>query len=252
MSEITHIWEGQAISQRADGFVNLTEMAKSHDKKLNRYLSRPQTRSYISALSKSFGRSQEELIEISTGRVLGQGDNTVPTWAHPEIAIDFASWVNVHFRVWANHVLRQVLNEGAYVAPAITIDQSLAFMEKLVISSIDRTVKTIQALEESTNFKYHSGEAYRVRIYEYDDQNSKETKERISRWFNDESFQNNQMEMVLKWCQTVQEQATAHYETLQSEAHYASTREHMKIHNQHILDEAEVWKSKVKQMRGQR
>ena len=96
------------------GYVNLTEMCKCNSKKkLNDYLRLDSTKEYIPALAKSLevetGIPPAPMVIIVQGSFSGistlQG-----TWGHIEVAIDLARWISIPFRIWANRVLRYVLN----------------------------------------------------------------------------------------------------------------------------------------------
>jgi hypothetical protein len=107
---IKHSYNGAIVSQEPDGYVSLTDMAKASGKKVNDYLRLGSSKAYIEGLSGSTGIPADKLIRVneSSGRNENRG-----TWAHPEIAIDFAQWCNVPFRIWANRVLRGVISQPA-------------------------------------------------------------------------------------------------------------------------------------------
>lgn len=105
---VTHNYQGFAITQKErDSYVSLTDMAKATGKRVNDYLSLDSSLDYFSALSDDTGIAVSSLIQISQGKGKIQG-----TWAHPEIAIDFASWCNVQFRIWANRTLHRGFTNG--------------------------------------------------------------------------------------------------------------------------------------------
>ena len=99
---VSHDYNGFAISQKQNGYVSLTDMAVASGKKVNDYLRLDSTVEYLEALSTDTGFPVSSLVKVSKGGNAEQG-----TWAHPEIAIDFATWCNVHFRIWANRTLQQ-------------------------------------------------------------------------------------------------------------------------------------------------
>lgn len=118
MTTLTHTYKGFAISQDANGYTCLTDMAKAVGKQVNDYLRLDSTNEYLKALSTETGNPVSGLVKVSKGGNIKQG-----TWAHPEVAIDFASWCNVNFRIWANRTLRGVI-EGK--APQPIVDNTLA------------------------------------------------------------------------------------------------------------------------------
>ena len=112
------------------GYVNISQMCLAKKKRLNDYLTNKYTLSYFAALcaaenlappvagilptdnsntfsnAKEYGAASGLLIELKDA-IGGIGS----TYAHPEVAIDVASWADVEFKVWANKVLRAILNK---------------------------------------------------------------------------------------------------------------------------------------------
>lgn len=110
MSEIVrHDYNGFLIRQRkSDGYTCLTDMAKATNRKVAKYFELKSTTAYLEGLSVDVRIRTSELVEISKG---GSQVNDQGTWAHPEIAIDFAKWCNVPFRIWANRALRLLIEK---------------------------------------------------------------------------------------------------------------------------------------------
>lgn len=105
---IKHSYNGAIISQESDGYVSLTDMAKASGKKVNDYLRLASSKAYFEGLSGSTGIPVDRLIRVneSSGRNQDRG-----TWSHPEIAVDFAQWCSIPFRIWANSVLRNIITQ---------------------------------------------------------------------------------------------------------------------------------------------
>lgn len=125
IKQLKHEYKGAIISQREkDSYVNLSQMCGVGDKLVADYLRLESTNEYLTALSANMG------IPIkSQGKTLGlvevkKGGNQIPgTWAHPEVAIDCAQWVNVDLRIWANRTLVQVIkHQSAPTPPQITTE----------------------------------------------------------------------------------------------------------------------------------
>lgn len=106
-SLVLHEYQGQIIEQRADGYVNLTQMAKVGGKKVSHYLELKSTDAYIEGLSSDTGIAASQLIQVTKGNF--ENGKEQGTWAFVEVAIDFAQWVSVPFRIWANRALRGIL-----------------------------------------------------------------------------------------------------------------------------------------------
>jgi hypothetical protein len=105
---IKHSYNGAIVSQEPDGYVSLTDMAKASDKQVAKYLENQSTKLFLEGLSQDLRFPISSLIRIVKGKGKQQG-----TWAHPEIAIDFAQWCSVPFRIWANRVLRGTISQVA-------------------------------------------------------------------------------------------------------------------------------------------
>lgn len=103
---IKHSYNGAIISQESDGYVSLTDMAKTHNRLVADYLRTDTTKAYLQALSLDMGIPISALVNTFKGGKGKQG-----TWAHPDIAIDFAQWCSPTFKVWANRVLRGVITQ---------------------------------------------------------------------------------------------------------------------------------------------
>lgn len=104
---IKHSYNGAIISQELDGYVSLTDMAKASGKKVNDYLRLSTTEEYFNELSTDTGIPVSALANTFKGGSGKQG-----TWAHPEVAIDFAQWCSPKFKVWANRTLRGVITQS--------------------------------------------------------------------------------------------------------------------------------------------
>ena len=111
---IKHSYNGAIVSQESDGFVSLTDMAKIHNKSVADYLRLDNTKAYLEALSLDMGITTSSLTRIVKGKGKHQG-----TWAHPDIAIDFAQWCSPTFKVWANRTLRGVISQPSEPKKAI-------------------------------------------------------------------------------------------------------------------------------------
>ena len=111
MSTIVHQYDRFLISQRLDGYVSLTDMAKASNKLVGHYLVLDSTNEFLSAMSHDIGIPISSLICVIQGKGKSQG-----TWAHPEVAIDFAQWCSVRFRIWANRTLRKIIESDATIA----------------------------------------------------------------------------------------------------------------------------------------
>lgn len=94
---VVRSWNGAPISRRTtDGYVNATAMCKANGKRVNDYFRTERAIQYLEALSGSTGIPVDQLFTtIETGPNEGRG-----TWAHPQLGIDLARWINAPFAVW--------------------------------------------------------------------------------------------------------------------------------------------------------
>lgn len=111
---IKHSYNGAIVFQEPDGYVSLTDMAKIHNKFVADYFKLDSTKAYLEALSMDMNYPLSSLTRVVKGKGKQQG-----TWAHPEVAIDFAQWCSPTFKVWANRVLRGVISQPAAPKNAI-------------------------------------------------------------------------------------------------------------------------------------
>lgn len=104
-------YEGSPVSfspQEDTGcMINATQMAKPFGKRPNDYLSLPSTNELIKAITRKSGNAENQIVKIVRGG-LNPG-----TWLHEDIAIDFAQWLSVDFRLWVNDRIKELLRTGS-------------------------------------------------------------------------------------------------------------------------------------------
>jgi KilA-N domain len=104
------------ISQRADGFVNATQMAQANDVRLNKYFENESTTKYLEALWESIcpeNGVNGELVVVS-----GFGADKA-TWMHPLAAIHFAQWISPAFHVWCNRHIKTLIETGETIVAEV-------------------------------------------------------------------------------------------------------------------------------------
>jgi len=154
---VKHLYNGFSISQmQVSSYVSLTDMAKAAGKKVNDYLRLDSTNQYLEALSFDTGCPVSSLIQVAQGKGKTQG-----TWAHPEIAIDFASWCNVQFRIWANRTLLRGFTNSKPIDEFDSKKQELkAIQAEITATKIllaqKKLSKLKQALEAKPRITKHS------------------------------------------------------------------------------------------------
>lgn len=123
-SIVLHNYNGSTISQDKDSYVSLTDMAKAAGKQVGHYLRLDSTNEYLDALSTEIQIGRSSLVKAFKGGSGKQG-----TWAHPEIAIDFAQWCNVSFKIWANRTLRGVIEQKTDAMQLSILRESITLKE---------------------------------------------------------------------------------------------------------------------------
>ena len=89
-------------------WVSLTDMAKASGKLLGHWNELNATKEFLSALESDIGMTISETIK--GGIPSKQG-----TWAIEEVAIEFAGWCSVHFKIWMLRQIKTLMTQG-YVA----------------------------------------------------------------------------------------------------------------------------------------
>mgnify|MGYP002224488829 CR=1 FL=1 len=77
----------------------------------NDYLSLVSTNELVKAITRKTGKSENQLVIKKTGMpVFGGG-----VWLHEDIAIDFAQWLSVDFKLWCTDKIKGTFIERAYI-----------------------------------------------------------------------------------------------------------------------------------------
>lgn len=87
--------------------VNATDMAKAFAKTTKDYLRTKSANELIEAVSVRRKCLTTDLV------VIVQGGSKQGTWMHETIALDFAQWLSVDFKLWCNDRIKEVLTKGA-------------------------------------------------------------------------------------------------------------------------------------------
>lgn len=96
-------------------WVSLTDMAKATGKRVNNYIRLATTIEFLTEFGESAGIPADQLIETNESKGTNEQRGT---WAIEEIAIDFAAWCNVKFRVWVSQQIRTLMTTGTVsIAP---------------------------------------------------------------------------------------------------------------------------------------
>ena len=114
MSEnlISHSFNDSQVNQRvADGYINLNQMANATGKRLDNWFQNQSTEELLS----EFREHQDKLPGIPGS--LSEPVITIPgrtggTWAHPDIAIQFAQWCSPSFALQVSRWVREWMTTG--------------------------------------------------------------------------------------------------------------------------------------------
>lgn len=92
-------YQGREVSITEDGWLNATQEAEKHGKRVADWLENQETKVYLSALAAHLNVPKErDLIRARRGRNGG-------TWLHPKLTVAFARWLSPDFAVWCDLLL---------------------------------------------------------------------------------------------------------------------------------------------------
>jgi phage antirepressor YoqD-like protein len=94
-------------------YINATQMAKPFDKRPNDYLNLQSTKDLVEVLHDTIKNGNDDtqvvtLVITEKGGIEAGGG----TWLHEDLAIDFAQWLSISFRVWVNARIKELLQKG--------------------------------------------------------------------------------------------------------------------------------------------
>ena len=121
-------------------WVSLTDMARATGKRINHWLDQKSTQEFLTALNESVVNNSDAGIPASAQpqgfeAVLDVNKGGTPqkqgTWAVDEVAIDFAQWCNVKFRIWVNRTIKEILSGQFQSVPKTQLTSA----EKMAIAT---------------------------------------------------------------------------------------------------------------------
>lgn len=89
-------------------FLSATEMAKQFGKRPIDYLKLPTTVSLLDAIVRKSHISNTQLVITKQG----SSENGGGTWMQEDIALDFAQWLSIDFKLWCNDRIKELLRTG--------------------------------------------------------------------------------------------------------------------------------------------
>jgi phage antirepressor YoqD-like protein len=115
-----------------DVMVNATEMAKPFGKRAVEYLRLPSTKQLIDAIVGKSHFDESQLVTTIRGGL------NPSTFLHEDIALDFAQWLSVDFKLWCNDRIKELLKHGITATPNTIED---------LLNNPDAFIKTLEVLK---------------------------------------------------------------------------------------------------------
>lgn len=100
------------ISKNKTSYVNATEMGRAFGKQPSDFTKTSYFAEFIEALAETTNLRSADLLIVIKGGNTKQG-----TWMHPDLAIEFARWLNPRFAVWCNSRIKELMKNGICVLP---------------------------------------------------------------------------------------------------------------------------------------
>lgn len=127
-------YNGQLIQRRADGFVNLTQMAQANEKQINDFFRLKSTKEYLNALESETGIPVTGLYQVFQGGKSAQG-----TFGHPLVALRLAQWISPKFAVWCDAHIFNLMTSGA---TTLSIDPLEEMRLKIELAKLEAQKET--------------------------------------------------------------------------------------------------------------
>ena len=94
------------LSGNGDVMINATQMAKPFGKQVYEYLRLPSTNELIKVKAGKSRIAEDQLVKTIRG-----GTNP-GTWMHEDIALDFAQWLSIDFKLWCMDRIKELMRFG--------------------------------------------------------------------------------------------------------------------------------------------
>ena len=124
--------------------INATQMAKPFGKRPNDYLSLPSTNELLRAITRKLCISDNQLVITKAGSPQNGGG----TWMHEDVALDFAQWLSVDFRLWVNDRIKELLTTG--VTTVSNDDEAIVYAMSVLQKRLEQA-KAEKAMLEADN-----------------------------------------------------------------------------------------------------
>ena len=130
-----------------DVMVNATEMAKAFGKRPIDYLRLPNTKELIDAIVRKSHKSENQLVITSTGMPEFGGG----TWLGEDLALDFAQWLSVDFKLWCNDRIKELLKTG--VTTISNEDEAIYNAMNILQKRLEARKQQVQMLESKVELQ---------------------------------------------------------------------------------------------------
>lgn len=124
--------------------INATQMAKPFGKRPIDYLRLPSTNELLNAIVRKSHIDENQLVRTERG-----GDNP-GTWMHEDIALDFAQWLSVDFRLWCNDRIKELMKTG--VTTVSNDDKAIAYAMGVLQKRLEQARQEKAMLEQQNNY----------------------------------------------------------------------------------------------------
>lgn len=138
-------YNGSSVSffNEKNVMVNATEMAKVFGKRPVDYLRLPSTSELIKAIVRKSHISENQLVTTQQGSTINGGG----TWMHEDVALDFAQWLSVDFKLWCNDRIKELLTQG--VATVSDDDEAIFYAMRVLQKRIDDKQHALECAQET-------------------------------------------------------------------------------------------------------
>jgi len=138
-------YNGQTISRRQNGFINLTQMCQANGKRLDVFMKAQKTKEYIDCLERSHKMVVTEIVQGGDPSLQG-------TWGHPSLAINLARWISPEFAVWCDgHIFNLMSTGSTAIAHQIPKTYSQALLEAAKLAEENERLEAQNILLEQQN-----------------------------------------------------------------------------------------------------
>ena len=144
-SPIVYNYKGSEISFMSGNnvMVNATQMAKPFNKRPVDYLALPSTNQLLNAIVRKSHIAENQLVRTVRGGV------NPGTWMHEDIALDFAQWLSIDFKLWCNDRIKELLKTG--VTTVSNDDEAIAYAMQVLNKRLEVAKQERAMLEQQNN-----------------------------------------------------------------------------------------------------